>query len=69
MLLCRNGAMVNLPWALLVKGDVVLIKPGQISPARLLNEINNRHKNSFYNYTVFCGGRAGVNDHRKIFLF
>jgi len=36
----RNGAMVNLPWALLVKGDVVLIKPGQISPARcrLIND-------------------------------
>ena len=33
-MLFRNGSMVNLPWALLVKGDVVLIKPGQISPAR-----------------------------------
>jgi len=36
----RNGEMVNLPWPLLVKGDIVLIKPGQISPARctLLDE-------------------------------
>lgn len=24
--------MVNLPWTLLVKGDIVLVRPGQISP-------------------------------------
>jgi len=30
----RNDEMVNVPWALLVKGDIVFIKPGQISPAR-----------------------------------
>ncbi|XP_056644666.1 transmembrane protein 94 isoform X2 [Diorhabda sublineata] len=28
----RDGEIVNLPWALLVKGDIVLIRPGQISP-------------------------------------
>ena len=26
----RNGSLVNLPWALLVEGDVILIKPGQV---------------------------------------
>ncbi|XP_031353618.1 transmembrane protein 94 isoform X2 [Photinus pyralis] len=28
----RDGKLVNLPWALLVKDDIVLIRPGQISP-------------------------------------
>lgn len=28
----RNGRIVNLPWALLVAGDYVLIRPGQIVP-------------------------------------
>lgn len=28
----RDGVLVNLPWALLVKGDIVLLKPGQTSP-------------------------------------
>ncbi|XP_050541863.1 transmembrane protein 94 isoform X2 [Daktulosphaira vitifoliae] len=28
----RDGILVNLPWALLVKGDIVLLKPGQTSP-------------------------------------
>ena len=27
----RNGSLVNLPWALLVEGDVILIKPGQVT--------------------------------------
>jgi hypothetical protein len=26
----RNASLVNLPWALLVEGDVILIKPGQV---------------------------------------
>eukprot|EP00088_Acartia_fossae_P036602 TRINITY_DN3780_c0_g1_i10.p1 TRINITY_DN3780_c0_g1~~TRINITY_DN3780_c0_g1_i10.p1 ORF type:complete len:1258 (-),score=324.01 TRINITY_DN3780_c0_g1_i10:602-4375(-) len=36
----RNGEMVNVPWALLVKDDIIYMKPGQISPARcrLLDE-------------------------------
>uniref|UniRef100_A0A1B6BXT8 Cation-transporting P-type ATPase C-terminal domain-containing protein n=1 Tax=Clastoptera arizonana TaxID=38151 RepID=A0A1B6BXT8_9HEMI len=28
----RDGRLVNLPWALLVKGDTVLIRPGQHAP-------------------------------------
>ncbi|KAL0278648.1 UNVERIFIED_CONTAM: hypothetical protein PYX00_000409 [Menopon gallinae] len=28
----RDGKVVNLPWALLVKGDVIIIRPGQLSP-------------------------------------
>jgi hypothetical protein len=31
----RDGVLVNLPWALLVKGDIVLLKPGQTSPCRV----------------------------------
>lgn len=31
----RDGVLVNLPWALLVKGDVVLLKPGQTSPCHV----------------------------------
>ncbi|KAK7076247.1 hypothetical protein SK128_018931 [Halocaridina rubra] len=30
----RDGYMVNLPWSLLVRGDVVILKPGQKAPAR-----------------------------------
>lgn len=28
----RDGKIVNLPWALLVKGDVIVIRPGQSAP-------------------------------------
>ncbi|XP_041978193.1 transmembrane protein 94 isoform X1 [Aricia agestis] len=28
----RDGAIVNLPWALLVKGDVIMLRPGQEVP-------------------------------------
>lgn len=28
----RDGEIVNLPWALLVRGDVIIIRPGQTSP-------------------------------------
>lgn len=31
----RDGVLVNLPWALLVKGDIVLLKPGQTSPCQV----------------------------------
>ncbi|XP_050421930.1 transmembrane protein 94 isoform X2 [Adelges cooleyi] len=31
----RDGSLVNLPWALLVKGDIVLLKPGQTSPCHV----------------------------------
>lgn len=28
----RDGQLVNLPWALLVKGDAIVMRPGQIAP-------------------------------------
>lgn len=28
----RDGEVVNLPWALLVRGDVIIVRPGQTSP-------------------------------------
>ncbi|KAL1497616.1 hypothetical protein ABEB36_008545 [Hypothenemus hampei] len=28
----RDGKLVNLPWALLVKEDIILVRPGQVSP-------------------------------------
>ncbi|KAI4456515.1 hypothetical protein MML48_8g00014295 [Holotrichia oblita] len=28
----RDNTVVNLPWALLVKGDIILVRPGQLSP-------------------------------------
>lgn len=31
----RDGLLVNLPWALLVKGDIVHLKPGQTSPCHV----------------------------------
>ncbi|XP_066939120.1 transmembrane protein 94 isoform X21 [Macrobrachium rosenbergii] len=30
----RDGSIVNLPWSLLVRGDVIFLKPGQRVPAR-----------------------------------
>lgn len=30
----RDGNTVNLPWSLLVQGDVILLKPGQKVPAK-----------------------------------
>ncbi|XP_042206100.1 transmembrane protein 94-like isoform X2 [Homarus americanus] len=30
----RDGNTVNLPWSLLVRGDIILMKPGQKVPAR-----------------------------------
>ncbi|CAL4159798.1 unnamed protein product, partial [Meganyctiphanes norvegica] len=30
----RDGTVVNLPWALLVRGDIILLKPGQKVPAK-----------------------------------
>ena len=30
----RDSHIINLPWALLVKGDIVLMKPGQMAPGR-----------------------------------
>lgn len=28
----RDGRIVNLPWALLVKGDTIIMRPGQLAP-------------------------------------
>lgn len=33
----RDGNVVNLPWALLVKGDVIVLRPGQPAPGRCKN--------------------------------
>lgn len=33
----RDGHIVQLPWALLVKGDVIVLRPGQPSPGRCKN--------------------------------
>lgn len=30
----RDGHVVNLPWALLVKGDVIVLRPGHSAPGR-----------------------------------
>ena len=30
----RDGNIVNLPWALLVEGDILLMKPGQLAPGK-----------------------------------
>ncbi|KAJ6638088.1 Transmembrane protein [Pseudolycoriella hygida] len=38
----RDGIIVNLPWALLVQGDHIIIRPGQVAPGQC-TEINNRH--------------------------
>lgn len=39
----RDGKIVNLPWALLVQGDLVLMRPGQVSPGPC-TEINEKRK-------------------------
>ncbi|GAB0089019.1 transmembrane protein 94 [Sergentomyia squamirostris] len=35
----RDGKIVNLPWALLVRGDHIIIRPGQVAPGKC-HEIN-----------------------------
>lgn len=37
----RDGVIVNLPWALLVKGDYIVLRPGHITPGPC-SEINGR---------------------------
>lgn len=32
----RDGHLVNLPWALLVTGDVIMIRPGQQAPGHCI---------------------------------
>ncbi|KAG4070537.1 hypothetical protein HA402_001203 [Bradysia odoriphaga] len=48
----RDGIIVNLPWALLVRGDHIIIRPGQVAPGQC-TEINNRH-------TFQCGETYGL---------
>lgn len=37
----RDGKIVNLPWALLVRGDYIVMRPGQVAPG-LCTEIHNK---------------------------
>ena len=30
----RDGEIVNMPWSLLVEGDVILLRPGQAAPSK-----------------------------------
>uniref|UniRef100_A0A336MG02 CSON001119 protein n=1 Tax=Culicoides sonorensis TaxID=179676 RepID=A0A336MG02_CULSO len=39
----RDGKVVNLPWALLVKGDYIILRPGQTAPEDC-TELNGKHK-------------------------
>lgn len=53
----RDNKLVNLPWSLLVKGDVILIRPGQISPGyceaiEKSNEYQLLHSKEVYGPTL-----------------
>ncbi|XP_075158243.1 transmembrane protein 94-like protein l(2)k05819 isoform X2 [Haematobia irritans] len=39
----RDGVIVNLPWALLVKGDYIVLRPGHITPGPC-SEVNGKRK-------------------------
>lgn len=39
----RDGNVVHLPWALLVQGDHIILRPGQTAPEDC-TELNGRHK-------------------------
>lgn len=39
----RDGRIVNLPWALLVKDDVIVIRPGSVAPSEC-TELNGKNK-------------------------
>lgn len=54
----RDGKIVNLPWALLVRGDFIVIRPGQIAPG-LCIEVNGCHK-------FQCGETYGLSQVNKI---
>lgn len=47
----RDGEVVNLPWALLVRGDVIIIRPGQTSPG-LCIPLDVRSKIFLLRYTI-----------------
>lgn len=42
----RDGHLVNLPWALLVKDDIIVVRPGQVSPGYC--EAIDKDKNDEY---------------------
>lgn len=45
----RDGKIINLPWALLVKGDVIIIRPGQVSPGLCISiEVSNWNQGMFF---------------------
>lgn len=48
----RDGHIVNLPWALLVHGDYIILRPGQVAPG-LCAEITGKH-------TFKCGETYGL---------
>ncbi|CAH1388877.1 unnamed protein product [Nezara viridula] len=37
----RDNRLVNLPWALLCKGDVIMLRPGQAAPGNLIQQENH----------------------------
>lgn len=39
----RDEQIVNLPWALLVRGDYIVLRPGQVSPGQC-TEMNGKRK-------------------------
>ena len=52
----RDGEVVNLPWALLVAGDIIVMKPGQQAPGYCVPyevcDLNSFHRRS-HRYSVF----------------
>ena len=46
----RDGEVVNLPWALLVTGDIIVMKPGQQAPGYCVPyevcDLNSFHRRS-----------------------
>lgn len=38
----RDGRIVNLPWALLIKGDTIIMRPGQVAPGPC-EQLNGKH--------------------------
>ena len=49
----RDGEVVNLPWALLVAGDIIVMKPGQQAPGYCV-PYDVRDLNSFHRISRRC---------------
>lgn len=47
---------MNLPWALLVRGDRVVVRPGQVAPARCTAVVSGRRFAAGETYGVAAGG-------------